>query len=100
VLRQIYATLGCQEAKEPATQRDAMTTNAQKTGPQVSSWFRKIVAGGCLPLNCLTISGLLFCLPILPPITANAIEMKAGRQGRLLLRTSMTGKSTTYLREC
>jgi hypothetical protein len=69
-----------------------MTTNAQETGPQRSSWFRKVVVGGCLPLDSLTISGLIFFLPILSAITASAIEMKAGTARTVITPDEHDGK--------
>ncbi len=55
-----------------------MNVNTPRTEPQSSSWFRTMITGGCIPLDYLTISGLLLCLAILSPIKASAIEMKAG----------------------
>ena len=45
-----------------------------------------------LPLNCLTISGFFFCLAVLSPIEASAIEMNAGTARTVITPDKHDGK--------
>ena len=69
-----------------------MTTNRRRTEPQPSTWLGEVFARSCLPLDYLTICGLFFCLPILSPITASAIEMKAGTARTVITPDKHDGK--------
>ena len=69
-----------------------MLVNTLRTESRPSSWLRKIVARGYLPLNYLATAGLFFCLAVLSPIKAGAIEMKAGTAKTVITPDKHDGK--------